>query len=146
MQRIQLLRLTSSDAGTFGKISLAGVSFATGELPWRDVDGDQVSDLDTSCIPCGIYPAKVTWSPRFQRDLYELAGVPGRSSIRIHPANFMGDKAKGFRSDLQGCIALGRKLGRIDGQAAVLDSRGAIHDFMQLLNGQPFELEVKQLV
>ena len=35
-------------------------------------------------IPCGTYPVKVTWSPKFKRMLPIVLNVPGRSGIRVH--------------------------------------------------------------
>ena len=35
-------------------------------------------------IPCGTYPVKVTWSPKFKRMLPILLNVPSRSGIRVH--------------------------------------------------------------
>lgn len=139
MQTLNLLRITLSDAGTFGKLDLpGGQTFFTGECPARD------NRPGISCIPPGSYLARVTWSPRFQRDLYELQGVPGRSNVRIHPANFMGDRAMGLRCDLEGCIGLGMSLGKIEGQAALLDSRRAIMLFMQQMQNQTFQLAIQQ--
>jgi len=35
-------------------------------------------------IPCGTYPIRVTWSPRFKRMLPIVLNVPGRNGIRVH--------------------------------------------------------------
>ena len=39
---------------------------------------------DDYIIPCGTYPVRVTWSPRFKRMLPLVLKVPGRSGIRVH--------------------------------------------------------------
>ena len=39
---------------------------------------------DDYIIPCGTYPVRVTWSPKFKRMLPLLLNVPGRSGIRVH--------------------------------------------------------------
>ena len=39
---------------------------------------------DDFIIPCGTYPVKVTWSPKFKKILPLVCGVPKRSGIRIH--------------------------------------------------------------
>ena len=39
---------------------------------------------DDYIIPCGTYPVKVTWSPKFKRMLPLVLNVPGRSGIRVH--------------------------------------------------------------
>ena len=35
-------------------------------------------------IPCGTYPVRVTWSPKFKRMLPLVLNVKGRSGIRFH--------------------------------------------------------------
>ena len=35
-------------------------------------------------IPEGVYPLRMTWSPRFKKMMPEICDVPGRSGIRIH--------------------------------------------------------------
>src|SRR4029077_10061437 len=51
-------------------------------------------------IPAGTYPMEFTWSPEFNQTM-PLVDVPGRSAIRIHPAN--------WPNQLLGCIAVGDK-------------------------------------
>lgn len=132
-----LTRLDSSDQGTFGRLTAPGLSLFTGELPWRD------NFASVSCIPAGIYRCYWTYSPRFRRMMYLVDGVPLRSGIRKHPANFMGDAALGFRSQLNGCIALGEKLGWMGGQKALLVSAPAVRRFEKHMGGRPFILEIK---
>ena len=50
------------------------------------VNGQEVATLETAdyIIPCGTYPVKVTWSPKFKRMLPLVLNVPGRSGIRVH--------------------------------------------------------------
>lgn len=136
MNTIRLQRVASTDDGTFGIITVGPLQLFTGELPWRD------NKSDVSCIPAGVYRSRMTFSSRFQTSLYELFDVPGRFACRIHPANFMGDKSKGKLCQLNGCIALGEKLGSMDGQKAVLVSRPAVRTFEQALGRSPFLLEI----
>lgn len=49
-------------------------------------------------IPCGVYPLKYTYSPRFERKTFEVF-VPGRNGIRVHSGNSVNDS--------RGCILLG---------------------------------------
>ena len=51
----------------------------------------RVGDMDVATlenddyiIPCGTYPVRVTWSPKFKRMLPIVLNVPGRSGIRVH--------------------------------------------------------------
>ena len=50
------------------------------------VNGQEVATLENEdyIIPCGTYPVRVTWSPKFKRMLPLLLNVPGRSGIRVH--------------------------------------------------------------
>lgn len=136
MLKATLTRTKTDDDGTFGTLSIDGLSFVTGELPDRD------NAPMISCIPPGTY--RCEWSPsaHLGRDVYHLQNVPGRSSILIHPANLMGATDKGLKAELNGCIALGRDLCTMHGQCAVGDSRDAVAEFEEHLNGEPFDLEI----
>lgn len=138
MDRIILERIETSDQGTFGKIRINDKIYFTLELPWRD------NITDRSCIPCGLYECNFTLSARFKRLMYLVGGVNGRSGIRIHSANLAGDKynGKGLRAQLNGCIALGEKVGMIDNQKAILLSKPAVSSFERLMDQKPFILEV----
>ena len=50
------------------------------------VDGREIATIenDDYIIPCGTYPVRVTWSPKFKRMLPIVLNVPGRSGIRVH--------------------------------------------------------------
>lgn len=109
----------------------------TGELPWRD------NAASVSCLPSGKYQASMTWSPRFRRQMYLLDGTTPRAGIRAHSANFMGDASLGYRKQLNGCIALGERLGVMDGQKALLLSAPAVRRFEAHMNREPFILEIK---
>lgn len=134
---VVLQRGPSTDHGTFGVMTAGGQSWFTGELPWRD------NTSDVSCIPAGVYRCAMSFSPRFRVQMYQVLEVVGRVGVRIHPANLMGDVTKGMKSQLHGCIALGKKLGYIDGQKAVLVSRPAMREFEAAMKGQPFTLEIR---
>ena len=64
------------------------------------VRGPGVKVDGKTAIPAGIYDLSVTFSPRFQRDMPLLSGVPGFSGIRIHG----GNTAK----DTSGCILIAK--------------------------------------
>lgn len=132
----KLIRTATGDTGTFGTLTLGDHVFMTGELP------DRGNAVGRSSIPAGKYVCKWQFSPKFQRNVYHLQDVPGRTVVEIHPANLMGDAAKGFKCELNGCIALGTDRGVIDGQAAITGSRAAIKEFETLLAGADFDLEI----
>ena len=50
------------------------------------VDGQEIATLENTeyIIPCGTYPMRVTFSPKFKRMLPLVLNVPGRSGIRFH--------------------------------------------------------------
>lgn len=133
----RLSRLETSEEGTFGRFTFYDFMCFSGELPWND------NQSNISCIPKGSYVCIWTYSPRFKRKMFEIKGVPARAGIRIHSANFMGDDRRGFKRQLNGCIALGEKLGAMDGQKALFISKPAIRRFETLTNGKPFLLEIK---
>lgn len=143
METVTLVRRKTGDSGTFGDITYRGTTFYTGELSWHN--GDDAPD--SSCIPEGSYVCSVSYSPHlsplFGMNLYLLQGVKNRSSIRIHPANWMGDHTKGLKCQLEGCIALGKSLGPLGGQDAVIESRIAVATFMKMLNNQDFTLVIQ---
>jgi hypothetical protein len=90
------------------------VTFDTLELPWMS------NRRGVSCVPDGRYKLVFEYSPRFRRKLWELKNVPGRSEIKIHPANHTGQ--------LHGCIALGEWVGGV-----LTSSRDAVERFHDLL-------------
>ncbi len=133
---IILERLESTDHGTFGKFILGELTFYTLELPWLE------NKRGISCIPNGEYECFLRHSGKFGK-CYEVKDVPGRSGILIHRGNYGGNKSKGFKSDIEGCILLGKSTGVIKGQKCVLNSRKAVEEFMFLLNGQSFTLIIR---
>lgn len=131
-----LRRTETGDTGTFGHLDIDGHVFVTGELP------DRKNIAGISSIPAGTYLCKWQFSPKFQRNVYHLQDVPGRTYVEIHPANLFGDKAKGFKCELNGCIAIGTDRGTIDGQAAIVSSRKAVAELEALMKGEDFELQI----
>ena len=130
-------RRDSGDQGTFGLLTAGSLTLYTGELP------DRGNAPSISCIPAGRYRVVWAWSPRFRRETYRLLGVPSRSGVLIHSANLMGDVALGYRAQLNGCIAMGERLGVLEGQRAVLLSAPAVRRFEEFMGQRPFELEIK---
>lgn len=135
MERGVLTRIDQSDQGTFGRLVLGDLAVFTGELPWRD------NASSISCIPVGEYVAYFTMSNRFHRMMCLVANVPNRAGIRVHSANFMG--GAGHKCQLNGCIALGLRLGVMDGQKCLLLSKPAVRAFDNLMLGKRFILEIK---
>lgn len=137
-KHILLIREDSTAEGTFGIMTCGDRTWCTGELPWRE------NQAFLSCIPLGTYGGLWTDSPKYKRKMYLIVGKHGREGIRIHSANFVGDKAHNFKSQVLGCITLGKSHGKLQGQKAVLSSRNAVKDFEDFMAGEDFVLEIKK--
>ena len=94
-----ILRKTVTDRSTIGKLYVDG-QFECFTL--EDV-ARPVKVAGETCIPVGVYSVKITYSPRFKRDLPLLLDVPGFEGVRIHT----GNSAK----DTEGCILVGQLAG-----------------------------------
>lgn len=117
LQTATLERFAYAPDGTFGRLTLPmGWQCYTVERPWA---GNAVGE---SCIPEGVYdlelrPSNVvkrTSRGAFSRG-FEVTGVPGRTYIMIHPAN--------WPDDVEGCIGVGRNYGVINGVVGVSHSQ-----------------------
>ncbi len=143
MRIVIAVRTPSTDEGTFGMWRLDnGKSFASGELPWRD------NQNGISCIPAGTYLCKWITSPKHGK-CYQITEVPGRDMIEVHSANFMGDIAHQWTSQLLGCVALGKDVGKLEAapgvmQMALLHSKQAIGEFEADMCGEDFRLEISE--
>lgn len=137
MSRVVLLRHDFSDHGVFGRIFAPTISLFTGELP------DRNNLPNVSCIHEGMFRVEWTFSPRFKRFMYLIVGVRGRVGVRKHSANLMGDVALGYRAQLNGCIAMGERLGWLDRQKALLLSAPAVRRFEEAMQHKPFDLEIR---
>lgn len=144
MKTASLYRGPSTDEGTFGYMVHNGDWWHSLELPDRD------NKKSISCIPPGEYTCVIRWSPRFRRWTFHLTDVEGRTYILIHGANFAGDVAMGYQSHLNGCIALGKGRGSFPNkfgktQKAILTSRTAVREFMEIMGDKPFKLIIEEL-
>lgn len=103
-----------------GSIEYIGKSLERG---WRN------NQNNISCVPEGTYTLKLEYSPKFKKDLWELYGVPNRSEIKFHAANYW--------KQLDGCIALGNKHLDIDGDGDpdVTSSRITMKKFHDSMTG-----------
>lgn len=136
MKQVKIFRTEKSDKETLGVLSCGTFVCKTLELPWKD------NANSISCFVPGKYLCKHTKSKSFSeahgKDIftYEITGVPGRSGIRIHSANFV--------SELRGCIALGdaHKDLNSDGLKDVVHSGATIIAFEKLMNYEDFELNI----
>lgn len=150
MMRALLIRQPGTDHGTFGAWVLPGYRCHSIELPWRD------NRPRRSCIPPGTYTCRVKRSPHCKRvfgpdweTVYRIEDVPGRSECLVHPGCLAGDIELGYDTNFEGCIGAGERLGLLRNKAgamqrAALVSRPAVRRLMEILQGQPFTLEIRQ--
>jgi len=132
-----LTRIETGDEGTFGDLVLdSGWGCVTGELPWRN------NLPGISCIPTGTYTA-IPYNSQRHGPCYLLQNVPQRTDVEIHAANWMGDKSLGYKCELLGCIALGKSHGALAGQAAILRSQEAMHDFLTEMGMDTLTITIK---
>ena len=135
-----LQRMPSGNDGTPGTFSIDNGTWASLELPWRD------NKAGASCIPSGTYSCSLRWSQKHNSNLYGVDGVVGRGDIEIHAGNWAGDESMGLKSDVKGCCILGTRFDHIAphvSQIAVIESKKALLEFMQIAGGQTFDLEIR---
>lgn len=115
------------EEGTFGTLTFGNFVCYTVERMWAD------NEPRVSCIPHGDYFLERHESPKFGDSAIIYGGTVSkyptvgfqRNFILIHPAN--------KSSQLEGCIGLGNRFGRLDGVRAVLNSRNTVAKFLDLL-------------
>lgn len=102
--------------------------------------GWQNNKPNISCLPMGNHPLVLEYSPKFNMDLWEIKNTEPRTECKFHSASFW--------SDLEGCIALGRKHKKLnsDNYYDVTDSRNTMRDFHSVLKQfDKVELEISGL-
>ena len=111
--RIKIDRAWRKKGYTISRVFINGERFGDGQK-WCSIleDEDRGLHADMSlaelkkykiygqtAIPRGVYEVKITYSPKFKRNLPLLVNVPAYSGIRIHSAN--------YATQLEGCLAPG---------------------------------------
>lgn len=97
------------------------------ELPWRD------NQRRISCIPGGWYECQPFDGSRF-KNVWQVMNVPGRTYILFHAGN--------RPRDIEGCILVGLKQGKLSGDRAVLHSRRAMDMMRDIIGRKPFTLNI----
>ena len=129
---IELIRVGSSNRGTFGVLRHDQIPFAlTLERPWVD------NQANVSCIPAGHYTCQRVRSPKFG-DTFEVTNVPNRSHVLFHKGNTV--------DETHGCILVAEEFsGTFDHPMLASSARG-FGELMQLMEGQmAFELTVMEV-
>jgi len=133
-----LLRYSSDDQGTLGILATEDFFCYTLELPWRD------NLPNVSCVPVGEYEVELRRSPKFG-NVYWIKNIPGRSFILQHSGNLAGDKDKGYLTQTYGCQLLGQRIGFLEGQKAVLNSRLTVKRFIEYMKGENYKLQIREV-
>jgi len=131
MHKAVLNRFESAATHTLGELVIAGVKFYIIERPWLN------NASNISCIPCGIYHAVYlarTASGKY-RNVHWLQNVPNRSGVLQHN----GNKA----SHSRGCLIIGKRIGWLGGDRAVLNSRTALDEFEEIAAKQPVDFHIQ---
>lgn len=132
MKRLELLRNTYNEAGTWGVLKYNNVPFAvTAECP------DLCNLVSRSCIPEGTYICTRYQSPT-HGDCWMVTDVEGRTYILFHIGNRPAH-------DSEGCILVAESYDQLYGDQAVLDSKHGYSEFMKLLeHDEEFHLTIKR--
>ena len=134
MLELSLRRYAWAPFGVFGLLPLPDGNsepLYTAERPWL------ANKRWVSCIPDGSYlcEPKVFHASLPSRYLAIIVkDVPDRSDIYIHRAN--------RPREVEGCIAIGTKVGAIKGDWAVLNSGVALERLLTVVSGAEFRLEI----
>lgn len=115
----RIVRVESNiDDGVFGVLTLNGQVFCvTLELPNKN------NKRKISCIPTGQYTCKRFKSPKFG-NTWQVMNVPNRNYILLHAGNTV--------EDIEGCIILAEKYGKIKGvDRGVLNSGITFKNFLE---------------
>ncbi|AWW32445.1 hypothetical protein DN752_21120 [Echinicola strongylocentroti] len=134
MNSLVLIRTHFEEKQTLGQLFVLNdqadelFSCFTLELPWKD------NEQFVSCIPAGRYKVVPRNSEKYGDHLHIL-GVPDRSLILIHEANFY--------FELLGCICIGRKQLDINGDS-LKDVTSSVATKNKLLSfiTQPTEISI----
>lgn len=131
MINVNLIRYFSDETCTLGVLKVLGMThrpFYTMERPW-------VENMNNiSCIPTGVYNCS-PYSGTIFKDVYQVEGVPNRTAILLHPAN--------YPHELAGCIAIG--YGVAPQTPMISTSQAAVARFKALLCYNDFLLTIRDI-
>lgn len=120
--KLTLQRYLFANDYTMGLLFIDGVYFCdTIEDKFRgnDLKGKKVSG--ETCIPYGVYTVKITYSPKYKKNMPQLLDVPYFTGVRIHSGN--------NASESSGCVICGIK----SKNGEVLESRKTYNALMSRL-------------
>jgi hypothetical protein len=118
----RLIRTSANpEHGTFGSFELLKTPVCVTLEPYH-----RQNEKNISCIPAGDYVCKKVNSPKYG-PTYEITDIEGRSHVLFHWGN--------FDTNTRGCVLLGEEFGKIGTDTAILSSKRAFREFMDLLHG-----------
>ena len=120
--KLTLQRYHFTEDYTMGLLFIDGLYFCdTIEDKFRGNDLKNKKVAGETCIPYGVYDVKITYSPKYKKNMPQLLDVPYFTGIRIHS----GNTAK----DSEGCVIVGVK----SENGKVLESRKTYNALMKRL-------------
>lgn len=109
--KINVERFSENDIDDLGKVFVDGTFICYSiENPDR-----AVKIMDKTAIPEGIYKVGKRLSPHFGVEVPWIMDVPGFQDVLIHWGNTV--------ASTHGCLVVGLRIGQLEGQRAVLDSK-----------------------
>lgn len=130
IMRLTLLRRWNKENYCIGDLYIDGIWFSN---TLEDVDRGLDDDMEESeilkkkikgqtAIPTGTYPVKITYSPKYKKNMPLIENVKGYSGIRIHSGN--------THKDTEGCVLVGKnkEVGK------VLESRKTYNALYKILS------------
>jgi len=129
MTTVWLRRYYHGDDVTLGTLFIEGIKHQpifTLENPWQD------NRENVSCVPIGQYACNPFSGDH--KNCYRLCNVKDRTDVLIHVGN--------WTKDTSGCILLGRSVVFKDAEYMVPYSFLTLNKFKDLLNYEPFVLEI----
>ena len=100
--KLTLQRYLFAEDYTMGLLFIDGVYFCdTIEDKYRGQDLKKTKVMNETCIPYGVYDIKITYSPKYKKNMPQILDVPYFTGVRIHSGNTAKDSF--------GCVIVGVK-------------------------------------
>ena len=120
--KLTLQRYLFAEDYTMGLLFIDGVYFCdTIEDKYRGQNLSKTKVANETCIPYGVYSVKITYSPKYKKNMPQILDVPYFSGVRIHSGNTAKDSS--------GCVIVGIK----SENGRVLQSRKTYNDLIKRL-------------
>lgn len=126
--KLLLNRLTFTHLSTIGELFVDGLKYAVTLEPAFKTDNTK-----PRAIPAGTYTVTCRHSPRFERIMPHIEGVPGFDGVLIHWGN--------FPKDTEGCVLVGNA---VDPKPDMIDTSRKTFDLLMphLLHADEITIEI----